>query len=110
MCKGPEAEKKMRLMHLGVTKEGPCGWSLRMREQDEPQETGRGPGMEHQAGHARRIWDFILGEMGSSCTIFRGLQWRMEVKGKKGSSETKRSIRVRDEDELYWWEFFHVCR
>ena len=30
----------------------------------------------------------------------------MEVKGKKGSSETKRSIRVRDEDELYWWEIF----
>lgn len=41
-----------------VTKEGLCGWSIKMRERAEPQETGRVPVMGHLAGRAYKDFGF----------------------------------------------------
>ena len=41
-----------------VTKEGLCGCSIKMREQAEPQKTGRVPVMGHLAGHVYKDFGF----------------------------------------------------
>ena len=80
ICKGPEAKNEVCV--LEVTKEGLCGWSIKMREWAEPQETGRVPVMGHLAGHAYKDFGFDSAYKGKIWWLngmtFRWLLWSME--------------------------------
>lgn len=71
-----------------MRKEDWCGWSVKTREQAEPQETGRDPIMGHLAGYATRILNFILGIMGSFGGFSGDCSGEWKGCRKNGSGET----------------------